>query len=254
MAVSTNDGQTFDVDAKIGVNYADEHGKSSQAVKGNIAANNVNINAGDTAAIASNVAAKENVNINAANGVTFTQSKDTAESNGTKVDVGLSVGAKVHVSGAVAPKGSLNVGVNVGDKESTVGSAGTITAGKDIVATAENGKVHVDGANLVAENLVKLEGKVVESNGLTNTRQENGVNVGVSLGASSALTETTTTQTTTTTEQHLVHDSYCEPPRLVLVENTQTTEFTEIGSQMTGANFGVNVGVKKKMKYPTLPT
>lgn len=246
VAVSTSDGQTFDVDAKIGVNYADEHGKSSQAVKGNIAANNVNINAGNTAAIASDIAAKENVNINAENGVTFTQSKDTAESNGTKVDVGLSVGAKVHVSGAVAPKGSLNVGVNVGDKQSTVGSAGTITAGKDIVATASNGTVHVDGANLVAENLVKLEGKVVESNGLTNTRQENGVNVGVSLGASSALTETTTTTTTTTTEQHLVHDNYCEPPELVLVQKTETTTNTEIGSQMTGANFGVNVGVKKE--------
>lgn len=246
LAVSTSDGQTFDVDAKVGVNYADEHGKSSQAVKGNIAANNVNINAADTAAVASDIQATENVTIDAANGVTFTQSQDTAESNGTKVDVGLGIGAKVHVSGAVAPKGSVSVGVNVGDKESTTGSAGTITAGNDIIATAENGTVHVDGANLVADNLVKLEGKVVESNGLTDTRKENGVNVGVSLGASSTLTETTTTQTTTTNEQHWVQDTYCEPPKLVLTQSTETTQSTEIGTQMTGATIGLNVGVKKE--------
>lgn len=246
VSVATSDGQTFDVDAKVGVNYADQHSTASQAVKGNIAANNVNINAADTASVASNIAAAENVSVTATNGVTFTQSQDTFEGNSTNVDVGLSVGAKVHVSGAVAPRGSVSVGVDVANKEATTGSAGTITAGQDIVATAATGTVKVDGANLVAENLVKLEGEVVESNGLTNTRQENGVSVGVSLGGSSTLTETTTTQTTTTTEQHMVKENYCAPPKLVLVESTETTETTEIGTQATGASIGVNVGVKKE--------
>ena len=246
VSVATSDGQTFDVDAKVGVNYADQHSTASQAVKGNIAANNVNINAADTASVASNIAAAENVSVTATNGVTFTQSQDTFEGNSTNVDVGLSVGAKVHVSGAVAPRGSVSVGVDVANKEATTGSAGTITAGQDIVATAATGTVKVDGANLVAENLVKLEGEVVESNGLTNTRKENGVSVGVSLGGSSTLTETTTTQTTTTTEQHMVKENYCAPPKLVLVENTETTETTEIGTQATGASIGVNVGVKKE--------
>lgn len=246
LAVSTSDGQTFDVDAKVGVNYAGEKGKSSQAVKGNIAANNVNIAAGNTAAVASNINATESVNINAANGVTFTQSQDTAESSKVGVDVGVGVGAKVHVSGAVAPKGSLKVGVNTANKQTTQGSAGTVTAGQDIVATAANGKVKVDGANLVAENLVKLEGNVVESNGLTNTRKEGGVSVNAAVGASSILTETTKTQTTTSNEYTLVGCG-CEPPKLVLTGTTTTTQSeTEIGSQMSGANMGLNVGVRKE--------
>lgn len=52
-------------------------------------ATNVVINAKDSAEIASNITANNNVNITAGNGVTFTESANTASNQGTAVNVGI---------------------------------------------------------------------------------------------------------------------------------------------------------------------
>ena len=129
----TKDGSNVDVNANLNVNYADENKKESTAVKGDMNATNVVINAKDSAEIASNITANNNVNITAGNGVTFTESANTASNQGTAVNVGIGAGATINVeTGVAVPHVNGSVGVNKTDNASSTAAGANVAAGNDI--------------------------------------------------------------------------------------------------------------------------
>ena len=129
-------------------------------------ATNVVINAKDSAEIASNITANNNVNITAGNGVTFTESANTASNQGTAVNVGIGAGTTINVeTGVAVPHVNGSVGVNKTDNASFTAAGANVAAGNDIKINANNGDVNLHGTNLVSNNSVEVEGNKVNTSG-----------------------------------------------------------------------------------------
>ena len=176
----TKDGSNVDVNANLNVNYADENKKESTAVKGDMNATNVVINAKDSAEIASNITANNNVNITAGNGVTFTESANTASNQGTAVNVGIGAGATINVeTGVAVPHVNGSVGVNKTDTASSTATGANVAAGNDIKINANNGDVNLHGTNLVSNNSVEVEGNKVNTSGAISSVNEKNLTVNV---------------------------------------------------------------------------
>jgi putative hemagglutination activity domain protein len=176
----TKDGSNVDVNANLNVNYADENKKESTAVKGDMNATNVVINAKDSAEIASNITANNNVNITAGNGVTFTESANTASNQGTAVNVGIGAGATINVeTGVAVPHVNGSVGVNKTDNASSTAAGANVAAGNEIKINANNGDVNLHGTNLVSNNSVEVEGNKVNTSGAISSVNEKNLTVNV---------------------------------------------------------------------------
>ena len=143
-------------------------------------ATNVVINAKDSAEIASNITANNNVNITAGNGVTFTESANTASNQGTAVNVGIGAGATINVeTGVAVPHVNGSVGVNKTDNASSTATGANVAAGNDIKINANNGDVNLHATNLVSNNSVEVEGNKVNTSGAISSVNEKNLTVNV---------------------------------------------------------------------------
>lgn len=179
----TNDGSNIDVNANLNVNYSDESKQTSNAVKGNMNATDVVINAKENATIASNITAANNINITAGKEANFTESADTSSTQGTSVNVGLGVGAKVNVeTGVAVPKVNALVAVNTSDNSSVTATGAEIGANNAVNITANNGNVNLQGTNVVSGETVAISGNQVNTNGSSSVVNEKGITVNANVG------------------------------------------------------------------------
>ena len=96
-------------------------------------ATNVVINAKDSAEIASNITASNNVNITAGGSVVPSpRSANTASNQGTAVNVGIGAGATINVeTGVAVPHVNGSVGVNQTDNASSTATGTNVAAGNE---------------------------------------------------------------------------------------------------------------------------
>ncbi len=182
VGASTTDFATINVSVGGKVNYNHEKGNATQATKGTLNANNVVVNAGNKATIAADVTAKNDVNINAANGVTFTEAKDTVNNVSGGFELGGSVGVKVvPAAGVVVPNSvGVNANVNYGKKDYSKATGANVQAGNDI--TVDGGKkVELQGTNVAAKHNVSIKGNQVVSNSALTTNNEVALGVGANV-------------------------------------------------------------------------
>lgn len=179
VGASTSDFATIDLSVGGKVSYQHEHGSATKAVKGTISGENVSVEADKTATIAANVFAKDKVELSAKEGVTLTESKNTASTVGGGFELGANVGVKVIPAAGVAAPSAVggNVAVNYGHNKSTQG-VGSVVKGNDVNIQGGT-KVDIQGADIEGANSVTIKGDKVSSAATTSKRDVVGVNVGV---------------------------------------------------------------------------
>lgn len=182
VGASTTDFATINLSVGGKVNYNHEKGNATQSTKGTLNAKDVVVNAGNKATIAADVNAKNNVNINAQNGVTFTESKDTVNNVSGGFELGGNVGVKVVPAAGVVVPNSVGVSANVnyGKKDYSKATGANVQAGNDISLNGGK-KVELQGTNVTAKHDVAITGDQVVSNSALTTNNEVGLGVGANV-------------------------------------------------------------------------
>ncbi|WP_304334555.1 hemagglutinin repeat-containing protein, partial [Conchiformibius steedae] len=182
LGASTTDFATINLSVGGKVGYNHEKGNATQATKGTLNAENVVVNADNKATIAADIAAQNDVKINAKNGVTFTESKDTVNNVSGGFELGGSVGVKVvPAAGVVVPNSvGVNANVNYGKKDYSKATGSNVQAGNDVIVDGGK-KVELQGTNVAAKHDVSIKGNQVVSNSALTTNDEVGVGVGANV-------------------------------------------------------------------------
>lgn len=180
VGASTSDFNTIDVKVGGKVFYQHEKGNKTEAVKGTLNGDSVTVNVLNNATIAADITANQDVLLVAGEGVTLTESKNTANSVSGGFELGGSVGVKViPAAGVVVPSSyGVNAKVNYGKRDESKGTGANVQAGRDIVVDGGS-SVDLQGTNLVGLDDVTVKGDKVTSNVATSTVDETGVKVGV---------------------------------------------------------------------------
>lgn len=180
VSATTSDLATINASVNGKVNYQHSHGTQTEQSKGEISANNVNIQSNTTANIASNITAKQDVTINAQDGVTFTDTANTTNNVSGGFNLGASVGVKIVPAAGVVVPNSVggNVGVNYAHNKVNDGKGAEITAGNNVVINGGD-KVDLQGANVTAEQKVNITGDKVTSQAASKTVDAVSTTVGV---------------------------------------------------------------------------
>ncbi|MDO5652654.1 MAG: hemagglutinin repeat-containing protein, partial [Brachymonas sp.] len=165
-----------DVNAQIGLKGAYQYQQTgqSQAVLGNIQAQNVNITADKSINSSMNIDAANNATLSAGQDVTLAQANNQQWRLQGGFSAGGSIGVQFVPPGAVTPSGSVSGSINYLNVQDSQAVASSVKAGNNVALSA-TGSATAQGAQVTAGNAFSMQADQVAFNAGNDYHKASGV-------------------------------------------------------------------------------